>query len=187
MAALPAQATQPLPRPIITSPIVQTTQQALPPLAHVRFCAQYPDQCLNYSKQTGFKVRAELTLAELAAVNGSVNRTLIPQVENADIWSLNTERGDCEDYALLKRQQLLEMGWSSSSLRIATALTQGGTGHAVLIVRLNNQDVVLDNLTDAIRPWYETEYRFLKIQSDTDPNAWFAVENPKASPRQISS
>jgi predicted transglutaminase-like cysteine proteinase len=44
------------------------------------------------------------------------------------------------------------MGWPQSVLRLAAVLTNGGHGHLVLVVRLPDGDVVLDNLSRN-RPW----------------------------------
>ena len=39
-------------------------------------------------------------------------------------------------------------------------------------------DIVMDNLTDAIRPWTSTSYRWLKIQSSTDARFWYEIKDP---------
>lgn len=171
--------------------VVQVSKQVLPPLAYARFCLAYPDQCTRRRGESPGKRSSREQLDELVNINLAVNKAILPQEDGltggrGDEWTVDVTRGDCEDYALSKRKRLLAMGWSSSKLRIATALTRDGTGHAVLIARLDNQDVVLDNLTGSIRPWYETEYRFLKIQSDTDPNVWFAVQKPEVPAGHLS-
>ena len=179
-----ADAAQPPQRPGSGAAAIQVTKQVLPPLAHARFCVSHPDQC---KRQAGAGVTNRPfseQLAELIEINLKVNRQMKPEADSgaggwADEWSLNPVQGDCEDYALLKRKQLLAMGWPSGKLKIAT-------GHAVLVVRVNSQDVVLDNLTGAIRPWNETGYTFLKIQSDADPAAWFEVRNVQARAGQLS-
>jgi len=162
--------------------VIQVSHQVLPPLAHARFCLRYPVQCAPSNSMRRPASSAKAGLAELQQINLSVNRALEPQEDAvfqgiADEWVLETSKGDCEDYALLKRKYLLELGWPSSQLRIATALTKDGTGHAVLIARFQGVDFALDSLKGAIRPWHETGYRFLKIQSKTDPRLWFSVEN----------
>jgi predicted transglutaminase-like cysteine proteinase len=63
---------------------------------------------------------------------------------------------------------------------------QNNQGHAILTVKTNRGDFVLDNLTDEIRPWDATGYLFVKRQSQEDPNVWVAIENPIA-PHLISS
>jgi predicted transglutaminase-like cysteine proteinase len=58
-------------------------------------------------------------------------------------------------------------------------------GHAILTVTTNRGDFILDNLTDEVRPWETTGYRFLKRQSQEDPNIWLSISQPKVS-RQVS-
>lgn len=186
-----AEAGLPPQKGVLDIATVQVSKQVLPPLAHVRFCMSYPEQCTARSGMTRRGRSIEEQLVELADINTGVNMEITPQEDGGlgglkDEWSLDVAQGDCEDYALLKQKRLIAMGWPSGKLRIATALIPDGTGHAVLIARLSNRDVVLDNLTVAIRPWHETGYKFLKIQSDTDPNAWFEVQHLDALAEQVS-
>ncbi len=44
-----------------------------------------------------------------------------------------------------------------------------GEGHAVLTVKTDHGDFVLDNLSDEIRPWTATGYQFYKRQAQDDP------------------
>ena len=80
-----------------------------------------------------------------------------------------------EDYALTKRQQLLNAGWPSGALRIATARLNNGVGHAVLIVSTTKGDLVLDNRTNVVKPWFAAQLRWVKIQSPQDPNKWLSL------------
>jgi hypothetical protein len=49
------------------------------------------------------------------------------QFGKEDVWSLPaTGRGDCEDFALMKRKLLIERGWPSSALLLTAALTPQG-------------------------------------------------------------
>jgi len=54
--------------------------------------------------------------------------------------------------------------------------TATGTGHVVLIAVTTKGDLVLDNLTEAIRPWQTTDYHWLKIQSAADARFWYEVK-----------
>jgi predicted transglutaminase-like cysteine proteinase len=60
---------------------------------------------------------------------------------------------------------------------------QNNQGHAVLTVVTSHGDFILDNMTDEIRPWEKTGYRFVKRQSQEDPNVWVAIELPKQQPQ----
>jgi predicted transglutaminase-like cysteine proteinase len=160
--------------------VIPVSIAAVPPLAHARFCLRHPGQCVPIRAAKTRPTFPKKQFDELQRINLLVNHSIEPQADGldrgiADRWSLGGARGDCEDYALLKRKKLLDLGWSSSDLRIATALTPAGVGHAVLVVRHEGHDLVLDNKTGAIQPWDRTGYYYLKIQSRSNPQFWQAV------------
>src|SRR5688572_14524992 len=101
-------------------------------------------------------------LSELSAVNSAVNRKIRPAAESTDIWTVGGNRGDCEDYAITKKAQLMARGWPARSLLVALARTRGQQ-HAVLVVRTTGGDLVLDNLRNSIVGWNQTGYRYDKI------------------------
>ncbi|NNG72516.1 transglutaminase-like cysteine peptidase [Rhizobium laguerreae] len=151
----------------------------IPPFAQVLFCAQNPTECRD---NNGLAVVAltDTQMLQLKDVNSAVNRTMIgrndPRNElNGDVWKVNVRSGDCEDFALTKRSRLIAMGWSSRALRIATAYTPSGEGHAVLVVRTDKGDLVLDNRKSSIKNWRDTDLRWDKIQSGTDPYVWYQL------------
>jgi predicted transglutaminase-like cysteine proteinase len=55
-------------------------------------------------------------------------------------------------------------------------------GHAVLTVKSDKGEYVLDNQTDDIVLWSDTGYRFVKRQSQSDPNVWVALGEPRSVP-----
>jgi predicted transglutaminase-like cysteine proteinase len=61
-----------------------------------------------------------------------------------------------------------------------------GDGHAVLTVKTNRGEFVLDNQEPAILPWNKTGYRFVKRQSQSDPNDWVALGAPQLAPATVS-
>jgi predicted transglutaminase-like cysteine proteinase len=142
------------------------------PLGFLVFCVRYPAQCRS-SGQGEIALDNGL-MARLQSVNRSVNRSIRPQNDRGDVWEVNVRVGDCEDYALTKRARLIEMGLPVGALRIATARTRSGAGHAVLVVRTDRGDLVLDNLTNTIRPWNETGLRWVAM-SGANPRRWTAV------------
>jgi predicted transglutaminase-like cysteine proteinase len=153
---------------------------ALAPLSQVVFCRQYPDDCTG-SDRGPARVRLDRTrLAELDRVNRDVNRSIHPAREtgrglDGDRWVINPAKGDCDDYAVTKRHRLIAGGWEASALRIAVVTTPEGEGHAVLVVRTNAGDVVLDNRTDRILGWRATGLRFVKMQSGIHPRLWIEI------------
>jgi predicted transglutaminase-like cysteine proteinase len=63
-------------------------------------------------------------------------------------------------------------------------MTASGVGHLVLLAATTKGDLVLDNLTDAIRPWQSADYHWLKIQSARDPKLWYETKVSAAFPAQ---
>ena len=98
-------------------------------------------------------------------------------VEN---WSYPDDgKGDCEDYVLLKRRMLMQAGWPREALLITVVRDKKGDGHAVLTVKTDKGDFILDNQEEQILLWSETGYRFVKRQSQTNPNVWVALGDPR--------
>ncbi len=112
------------------------------------------------------------SLSDLADVNVQVNNTIAPEHDGGDVWSPNAAAGDCEDYALAKRQNLIARGWAPSQLLIAVVEEPSQGAHAVLIARTDQGDLVLDNLTDEILPWTDTRLTFVSRQSEKLPAMW---------------
>ncbi|MFN0115706.1 MAG: transglutaminase-like cysteine peptidase [Paracoccaceae bacterium] len=93
-----------------------------------------------------------------------------------DYWSLPSGRGgDCEDLVLLKKLRLLRLGVAGDRLLIATVLDRSRQPHAVLVVRTEKGDYVLDNLTDRVSRWDRTGYSFIRMQDPNAPQRWSAV------------
>ena len=122
---------------------------------------------------------------ELLRINRWVNDAIKP-ITDLEHWGV-TERwnypddgyGDCEDYALLKRRMLMQAGWQRQALLITVVRDKQGDGHAVLTVKTDKGEFILDNQMEDVLLWSETEYRFVKRQSQTDPNVWIALGDPR--------
>jgi predicted transglutaminase-like cysteine proteinase len=61
---------------------------------------------------------------------------------------------------------------------LAVVRTASGIGHLVLVVVTTKGDIVMDDLTEVIRPWQSTDYHWLKIQSATDSKFWHEIKRP---------
>ena len=85
--------------------------------------------------------------------------------------------GDCEDYVLLKRRMLMQSGWPREALLVTAVRDEKDEGHAVLTVITDKGDYILDNQNKNILLWSETRYRFIKRQSQADPNVWVSLSN----------
>jgi predicted transglutaminase-like cysteine proteinase len=178
---------QMLPDPHRLTSIVEDAP-TLAPFQHVRFCLRYPAEC----KASSAIRRIELdvrTMQLLERINREVNLAIEPRVKAdlAEGWTINPDSGDCNDYAVTKRHDLIARGLPSGALRLSVIKTPAGIGHLVLIVATTNGDMVLDNLTSAIRPWQITQYRWIKIQSANDPRLWNAVKPAEIGPMALPS
>lgn len=141
-------------------------------------CATYGWACApgNSKKPLGVD-----QMEMIAKINRQANTRIHPvsdmqQYHLAEKWTLPSSRGgDCEDYALYKKKALIEAGISPDRLLMASVLDRQGGSHAVLVVRADGADLVLDNLRGAIKRWDQTGYTFLRMQDPRNPQRWVAT------------
>ena len=151
------------------------------PIGHYDFCKANPAECaIRPSDLAPVRMTAALW-RQLGSVNAAVNAAVKP-MSDADIygkdevWAYPVNGvGDCEDYVLEKRRRLKGLGVSLADLLITVVRKPDGEGHAVLTVRTDKGDFVLDNLNDELRLWYETGYRYLKRQSSEHTGRWVTL------------
>jgi len=165
---------------------IRFDRATLPPMAFTQFCLKYASDCKPQRSLFGGD-RVELNnmrWAELENINRTVNSSIHP-VRNEDglageKWLLGPVRGDCNDYAVTKRHQLIARGWPTRTVLLSEVVTVSGEHHLVTIVRTNGGDLVLDNLTDRILPWSRTPYRWVRIQTPKNPNYWASISERNA-------
>jgi predicted transglutaminase-like cysteine proteinase len=161
---------------------------ALPPIGHSRFCLRYPDDCKvregDLSRQT-IVMDAE-RWSELNRVNQGVNRGILAEVTpgngTTEEWTISPRAGDCKNYAITKRHELLARGWPSRSLLLSEVVLSSGEHHLILVVRFRDADFVLDNLKDDVRLVAATyaQYTWARIQSPQNPQFWLRVRQQDA-------
>jgi len=154
---------------------------AQPPYAFVEFCDRMPLECRAGLLEVARIAGTPQQMAELDRVNRMVNHDITPVTDMElygvpDYWTIPTSRGDCEDYALLKRQTLMRAGWPASALLMTVVYDEHHEGHAVLTARTSRGDYILDNKNDELRLWYQTPYEFLMRQSYIDPHIWMSLD-----------
>jgi predicted transglutaminase-like cysteine proteinase len=156
-------------------------EPVLAPMAFIRFCMAYPSEC-EAKASTSTADRITLTnerWAELVAVNHKVNDGIAPQPNTggvmAEKWLLHPAAGDCNDYAVTKRHELIARGWSPQHVLLAEVVVASGEHHLVVVVRTSDGDLVLDNLASGIRLWSQVRYRWVRVQTPADPNMWSKV------------
>ncbi len=150
--------------------------QVAPPSGAVRMCGSYGWACATGGASLS---QAQVDLAERVSreVNHRV-REISDQAQygRAEKWALPTTRGgDCEDFALLKKRELIARGIPANRLLIASVFDRRRNAHAVLVLRTDRGDLILDNLTDRVVGWRETGYTFLRMQDPSDPRRWVSV------------
>ncbi|HRO50326.1 MAG TPA: transglutaminase-like cysteine peptidase [Hyphomicrobium sp.] len=175
-----------------SSPFMRVYGPAQPPYGFVRFCERNPDACrARHIEDIRFQPTPE-RLSELDEVNRWVNHAIAPATDMeiygvSEFWTFPVDRGDCEDYALLKQKILIQRGWPKSSLLLTVVRDEKGEGHAVLTARTSQGDFVLDNKIDDVRLWNASGYYFLMRQSYLDPRVWVSLDvNDRTAPDAIA-
>jgi predicted transglutaminase-like cysteine proteinase len=163
----------------------------LPPIGHSRFCLRYPDDCKVHG--VDFRRRnMALTVErweELNRVNRQVNRDIVATVTPGsgafEEWLIAPQVGDCKDYAITKRHELLARGWPSRALLLSEVIVPNGEHHLVLVVRTKEGDLVLDNLNANILSVAMTfpDYQWVRMESPQNPKYWASVRPTRVAMR----
>jgi predicted transglutaminase-like cysteine proteinase len=164
-----------------------------PPIGWVDFCAEQPKECQVTPSAPRDVVLSTKSWKELVLINKWVNQTIKPMTDLehygvVEKWAYPDDGyGDCEDYVLLKRRMLTQAGWPREALLITVVRDKNNDGHALLTVRTDRGEFVLDNQTDDIVLWSEAGYRFVKRQSQSDPNVWVSLGDTRPAAATASS
>lgn len=154
------------------------------PFGHHQFCIEHPQLC-ERTQYSAPLILSQAVWQTLEDVNNEVNTTVIPRTDmqvwgKKDVWSFPSKYGDCEDYVLEKQRDLERRGLPASSLLITVVRQANGDGHAVLTVRTNRGDFILDNIQRRILPWTQTDYHYLKRQSELNAGRWVSIEDDRS-------
>jgi predicted transglutaminase-like cysteine proteinase len=187
LAMSPANATSE--RPLFIS--IGDTSRA--PIGWVEYCSEYASECATKILDARDVVLSTKAWKDLLRINKWVNDTIKP-VTDLEHWGV-VERwnypddgfGDCEDYVLLKRRMLMQAGWPRQALLITVVRDKRGDGHAVLTVKTDKGEFILDNQNETVLLWSDTGYRFVKRQSQHDPNVWIALGDPRPATATATS
>ena len=155
------------------------------PIGHLEFCRRLPAECRSSRDVIEKVALTDQKWQELVEVNAHFNAAIIPVTDMehlgvAEDWSFpDNGYGDCEDFALAKRRELIHRGWHPSALLMTVVREADGAGHAVLMVRTDRGDLVLDNQDPMIRLWTETAYQFVKRQAQNNPAHWVSIDDTR--------
>jgi len=174
-----------LARPVVFAQIGTITTA---PTGWLQFCDDNPDECRPVTDPRDVTLTPDL-LQQLYSINSYANNRVkwtgdTELYGKTERWAYPLDRGDCEDIVLLKRRMLAKAGWPMSTLLITTVEERRPDKgrHAVLTVRTDRGELILDNQTPEILFWYETNYRFLARQTPTDPNVWVSFRTEQLRP-----
>ncbi|MGV3553456.1 transglutaminase-like cysteine peptidase [Rhizobium sp.] len=152
------------------------------PIGHYEFCQLNKAECSIISKGVQPARVTDYGWNVIKEVNASVNARIMPMTDQDiygrdEVWAYPSDVGDCEDYVLEKRRELMRKGFSVSNLLITVVRKPDGEGHAVLTLRTIDGDFILDNLEDSVKLWSDTPYNYMKRQADYDTGRWVKIEN----------
>lgn len=163
------------------------------PIGWVQFCGENPADCAQRSPAARSLGLTSAAFAQLARVNLQVNREIqqVTDMEHFGVeeyWTYPVAgKGDCEDLVLEKKRRLIALGVPREAMLITVVRDLNGDGHAILTVVTDRGDYILDNFNNEVKLWHETGYRFIKRQSQTDPNQWVSLNGGAAGPQLVAN
>jgi len=156
------------------------------PVGAADFCKRDRAACRPNSSVVEVETLTNASWNQLIAVNDYINATTVPETDEdlyhvAEFWTSPQGRGDCEDIALEKQRALVAAGWDPSTLLMTVVRERDGNGHAVLMVRTDRGDLVLDNQDGRVQLWNQTTYQYIKRQSQADAGRWVGLNDDRAT------
>lgn len=162
------------------------------PIGHAEFCKTHRAECAANAHVSDVTVLDQKRWQELVDTNNEMNADIVPITDEdlyhvGEYWTYPNGYGDCEDIALAKRRQLISEGWDASTLLMTVVREKDGAGHAVLMVRTDRGDLVLDNQDGTVKVWNETPYQFIKRQSQANAGQWVQIDDSRETVTAVAS
>jgi predicted transglutaminase-like cysteine proteinase len=167
---------------------IDVVSETRAPIGWLEFCAANARECATTPSVPLDILLTPTAFRDLVSINRYVNNAIKPMTDlehwgMIEKWSYPDDGyGDCEDYALLKRRLLIRAGWPREALLLTVVRDRRDEGHAVLTVKTDRGEFILDNQVEEVLPWHETGYRFIKRQSQRDPNVWVNLGDRRPAP-----
>ena len=161
-----------------SSRFIQVSNKSNTPIGWTQFCATYNSECNTKPAEPRDVVLDDKARKFLVGINKWANDNIRPMTDMdhygmIQLWRYPDDGvGACHSYALLKRRMLIKAGWPRTALLMTIVHEANGEGHAVLTVKTDRGEYILDNLDDRLLLWSDAPYRFYKRQSQSDPNVW---------------
>lgn len=171
------------PQPVGAANSMKTGSVTSQPIGHYEFCKANISECMVRPRNRRAVVLDRDMWDRVTGINEAVNRAVRPMNDvdiygRDEVWTYPGSVGDCEDYVLEKRRRLMQSGISAANLLITVVRKWNGEGHAVLTLRTDKGDFILDNLRDDVRPWTATGYNYLKRQATFHTGKWVTISEP---------
>ncbi len=161
---------------------MQTGGRTSQPIGHYEFCKRTVGECTKIRDDGPLHLTKALW-KKISEANVTLNGKIRPMSDHDiygedEVWVYPLDVGDCEDYVLAKRLDLfLHAGIPLSDLLITVVRKPDGEGHAVLTVRTDRGDYILDNLNDTVKPFEKTGYTYLKRQATNHTGRWVTIRS----------
>ena len=147
-----------------------------PPVGLIGFCLKYMAECAPPAPGDAVVALDDQKLHELEAVQANVNAAIEPRDVPGHAWDYPTDgTGECNEYALEKRRELIDLGWPREALLLTAAYTERGEGHLVLVARTSSGDLVLDNRVDPVEDWSYLPYHWVAQQTSASLMQWVSL------------
>jgi predicted transglutaminase-like cysteine proteinase len=167
---------------VMAQPAASTTHSVAPamtPMGHTFFCLHYADECQPTPAGPAKPSDAAAQWRDLQSIQARVNQAIVPQDDDSGPsdrnWLIWPRQGDCDDYAVTKRHELLQHGWPSSDVVLAeVSLLGSGKHHLVVVVHGAETEWVLDSRKPDVMRFAELrdDYIWLRVQSADNPKFW---------------
>lgn len=160
----------------------RTTQ----PVGHYQFCQRLPAECNELTRRQSPTELTRQFWTAIVDINNAVNAEVTPRTDlenfgQEEYWAYpDNGFGDCEDYALEKRRRLIALGVPAGDVLMTVVRQPNGDGHAVLTVRTSGGEFILDNLNSRVMAWTDTDYTYLKRQSERNSGVWMQINDGRA-------
>ena len=167
------------------------------------FCERLSSECAGRYTNTNVVVADDAFMERLREMNMTTN-LMVRGINDADYypeidyWTIAVNAGDCEDYVLAKRATLRSWGVPENAMSLAYVtipedMAPKGSvlDHAVLVLRTNTGDWILDNVRNSVLLPYQTRYEFHSATSFENFTEWKTLAkveyNPSFLPIQVVS
>jgi predicted transglutaminase-like cysteine proteinase len=166
---------------------MRTWGDAVPPFGFVEACRRISDLCVRQNlaaKNVDRHTATDFTFLQVREMYAHIHAIVIQKIDREQAhgkeeqWDEAITEGDCEDFALRYRRELLALGWAPHNLLMAVVTTERGEGHAILKLRTTQSDFFIDVRRPGIHTPEDLRafgYKFISRQSPLNPNIWVAL------------